>query len=169
MRNLSKAARNNSWAIIQHVLGWLCFFSPKLKITPLQQLRFSTGLPPCLLPLPQHQCLRILLFPLLFPLPSSYPLKPLGFIFLGSPGRLCLNTAIPNIFVWHPSVSPGISRGAVKFIFIHFHLRKKYRSFSSFKRGKCSMPLNQQGGESWLELSAYWAKWLPLPSTPWVA
>ena len=99
VRNLSKAARNNSWAIIQHVLGWLCFFSPKLKITPLQQLRFSTGLPPCLLPLPQHQCLRILLFPLLFPFPSSYPLKPLGFIFLGSPGRLCLNTAIPNIFV----------------------------------------------------------------------
>ena len=53
--------------------------------------------------------------------------------------------------------SPGEWWYSFSFTFI----RKKYRSFSSFKRGKCGMPLNQQGGESWLELSAYWARWLP--------
>lgn len=39
-----------------------------------------------------------------------------------------------QIFIWHPIVSPGISRGVVKFIFLHFNLKKKYRPFSFFKR-----------------------------------
>jgi hypothetical protein len=47
-----------------------------------------------------------------------------------------LSSAIPNFFIWHPSVSPVISKGVVNFIFIHFNLKKKYRPFSSFKGGK---------------------------------
>lgn len=136
---ISKVARNNSWAIIQHILDWLCFFfPPKLQISH-STVSFQHSPPsflPSLLP-PQGRAHNLAVF---LDSPFAFLLARWCFSVSSFRGahedRMCLSTAIPNFLIWHSSVSPGTSRGLVKFTFIHFNLKKKYRWFCSFKRGK---------------------------------
>lgn len=132
--------------------GFASFHQVKDHSTP--QFLFNTTFPsPPSSLLPSDLCL-IICFP---HSPSAFLPHPpprlmlLMFHLSWEPTVLRLSSATPNFFIWHPSVSPVISRGVLKFIFIHFNLKKKYRPFSSFKRGKWSV--TQPAGR-WILTSA---------------